>query len=270
MKNQATEMIVGEKINRCTFIKELPKNPSIVSRAKRGLFKCDCGKEFESQMAVIKSGKVMSCGCYAKEVNSIKNTIVYTAGELIGRLIFIKDTGIVSGGRSALFMCSCGKEFETRIQHVKKGLTKSCGCLTSKLLSEAGKLRDNSHNKKPQNVEQFLLLPDFTEADKHRFWSKVGFTANPDTCWNWNGSKRRKGYGRFSFTKDKRDVSLIATRVSYFLSNNEQPLDKCVLHKCDNPHCVNPKHLFLGTNKDNTIDMMNKGRHNNQYTISNL
>jgi hypothetical protein len=57
-----------------------------------------------------------------------------------------------------------------------------------------------------------------------------------------------------------------AKRGVFLCDCGEQPLDNCVLHSCDNPACVNPKHLSLGTYQDNTQDMMAKGRHENQYT----
>lgn len=77
-----------------------------------------------------------------------------------------------------------------------------------------------------------------------------------DSCWNWLGSKRGAGYAQCS---DKVHHSRIASRAVY-----EQccgPIkDAWVLHTCDNTLCVNPTHLFLGTPKDNTQDMMSKGR----------
>ena len=92
-----------------------------------------------------------------------------------------------------------------------------------------------------------------------RFWEKVNKT---DTCWNWTGSKRNKGYGAFVFARpDGKVVQGRAHRFSYEIHKEEIPKGLFVLHKCDNPACVNPDHLFLGTNQDNVDDMMRKGRH---------
>lgn len=80
-------------------------------------------------------------------------------------------------------------------------------------------------------------------------------------CWNWTGShhKEKPGflpYGLFSFQRK----NYLAHRFSYMINKGEIPKGLCVLHKCDNPKCVNPEHLSLGTHMDNTIDKMNKGR----------
>lgn len=89
-----------------------------------------------------------------------------------------------------------------------------------------------------------------TDADIARFWAKVEKSAG---CWEWT-SQRRNHYGLFSL--NSKPVS--AHRVSYFLEYGEY--DGLVLHKCDNPPCVRPDHLFIGTHQDNTDDMFEKGR----------
>jgi len=86
-----------------------------------------------------------------------------------------------------------------------------------------------------------------------RFWSKVKKT---DTCWLWTSNKTIFGYGQFSHNGQPR----AAHRVSWELTNGAIPKSLFVLHKCDNPPCVRPDHLFLGTHKDNMIDRNKKGR----------
>jgi hypothetical protein len=80
-----------------------------------------------------------------------------------------------------------------------------------------------------------------------------------DTCWIWLGKSFTKfGYGRFNFGKRKIEH---AHRSSFKLFKGTIPKGAMILHKCDNPKCVNPEHLFLGTAYDNAQDMINKRRH---------
>lgn len=105
-------------------------------------------------------------------------------------------------------------------------------------------------------------IPNLKESDIWRFWSKVTLLANPYKCWNWTATNTR-GYGRICIVPEKNhEVSVTATRLAYFLHYNVDPIGWAVLHKCDNPSCCNPHHLFLGTNKENTDDMHKKKRAN--------
>jgi len=82
-------------------------------------------------------------------------------------------------------------------------------------------------------------------------------------CWIWDKALDRQGYGTISIgilsNGTKRKVK--APRIMWELYHGENPGDMFVCHHCDNPSCVNPKHLFLGTHKDNQSDSVNKGRH---------
>jgi hypothetical protein len=88
-----------------------------------------------------------------------------------------------------------------------------------------------------------------------RFWKKVK-KGSPNECWEWSGSKNGDGYGRFSYGK----ITQYAHRVVWILKYNKIPKNIQVLHHCNNPSCVNPIHLFLGTQKDNMNDRDKKGR----------
>lgn len=92
-----------------------------------------------------------------------------------------------------------------------------------------------------------------------RFWSKVQKT---DSCWIWTASKRHKGYGAFVWaTEIGKVIQGRAHRFSYELHKGAIPEGMFCLHHCDNPACVNPDHLWLGTAADNNHDMVQKGRH---------
>lgn len=94
---------------------------------------------------------------------------------------------------------------------------------------------------------------------RKRFWSKAA-KGNPDECWEWTGGFDDHGYGKFCFTFARgKNTYLRAHRLSYFLTHGG-PLAEAVCHKCDNPKCVNPGHLFLGTRMDNNQDMVSKSR----------
>lgn len=90
-------------------------------------------------------------------------------------------------------------------------------------------------------------------APEIRFWEKVEFA---DDCWEWLAATNPYGYGAFSY----RGRGQAAHRVAWMLVNGPIPEGLCVLHKCDNPPCVKPDHLFLGTRGDNLHDAMKKGR----------
>lgn len=92
---------------------------------------------------------------------------------------------------------------------------------------------------------------------EERFWAKVQKT---DTCWLWTGATTG-GYGVLN--SGGVDAKIIrAPRLSYEIHNGPIVGDFDICHRCDNPACVRPDHLFLGTAKDNVADMMAKGRGN--------
>lgn len=82
----------------------------------------------------------------------------------------------------------------------------------------------------------------------------------PGACWPWIGYKNHKGYGRMMVRIGNKFASRNAHRVSYELFVGQIPDGAIICHECDNPSCVNPEHLFLGTPLANTQDMLLKGR----------
>jgi hypothetical protein len=101
-----------------------------------------------------------------------------------------------------------------------------------------------------------------TRPLEQRFWEKVDkdgpiMPHMTTPCWGWTSAKTKRGYGYFT---TKRGESKRTHRVSFEFTYGVIPQGMQVLHHCDNPNCVNPEHLFLGTNSDNVADKVKKGR----------
>lgn len=113
------------------------------------------------------------------------------------------------------------------------------------------------------------LGPVQANADQfvERFWGKVnedgptpGHIPAIGPCWVWTGCKNYFGYGWVHIRRPGFNM-VKAHRVAWQISFGDIPTNMLVLHKCDNPTCVNPEHLYLGTSLDNAQDRENKGRH---------
>lgn len=94
---------------------------------------------------------------------------------------------------------------------------------------------------------------------EERVWARVDKSGE---CWIWTGTRYRRGYGSIWVAGRHKPVH----RVVWELVNGPIPTDLQVCHHCDNPPCVRPDHLFLGTRSDNTIDCVRKGRHKSPWS----
>lgn len=128
----------------------------------------------------------------------------------------------------------CGREFTAAVRNKYGNKLKATFC----------SMRCRVQARYPEPVE--------------RFWERVS-KGGPDECWPWIAYRNDHGYGIMYWTGRRRRAS----HVAYLLAHGSIPAGLWVLHKCDNPACVNPAHLFPGNCKANNTDMMLKGRHSN-------
>lgn len=164
----------------------------------------------------------------------------------------------------------CGKSFSVFPSYVKNGRARTCskkcnGILRCTLISvpcshcgatvtrrkaEIQSHKRNFCSRKCRAIANILPLSE-------RLKLHTG-PQQPSGCIHWTG-KTKKGYGMIECLGKK---VLLAHRVAFEVANGSFDRSLCVLHKCDNPTCINPEHLFLGTQQDNVDDMISKGRKN--------
>lgn len=95
---------------------------------------------------------------------------------------------------------------------------------------------------------------------EERFWARADQSGGPDACWNWTGGLLSTGYGRVVVSTNGHESNVRAHRIAYELVKGPITGGLLVCHSCDNPRCVNPAHLWLGTHRDNGRDASIKGR----------
>src|SRR3990167_294843 len=148
------------------------------------------------------------------------------AGKKFGKLLVVEKVPTKEKNSKWKCICDCGKTIISARPAVI--IANSCGCLRN---------------------DSVYIKSD----PKKRFFEKVEKT---NTCWIWKGQIVPSAYGAFYI----HEKNTYAHRASWIIHFGDIPEGLFVCHKCDNPPCCNPEHLFLGTPKDNTHDMMKKGR----------
>lgn len=156
---------------------------------------------------------------------------VSLVGKVYTRLTVLHEASVkIRGRRAWRCKCICGEETTVITSKLNNGHTRSCGCLNGDAQKATGSAR--------------------RRALHDRFWEKVW--KSDDGCWEWTAYTDCFGYGCFGIGREARSVG--AHRISWELTYGTIPSGLWVLHRCDNPPCVRPDHLYLGTAADNSRD----------------
>ena len=162
---------------------------------------------------------------------------LHLEGKRFGRLLVLNREESTGDRRASRWVarCDCGTTVVVKGHYLTAGSTKSCGCLRrDKAAATARRVLANTAAK---------------------FWAGVDKSGGPDACWPWLGALNANGYGKVTWG----GRTEIASRVAWRLTHGADP-GHFACHRCDNPPCCNPAHLFDGTVQENTDDMISKGR----------
>jgi len=155
-------------------------------------------------------------------------------GKKFGRLlVYSLDKNNETKNSKWICSCECGNAVSVYRPSLISGKTQSCGCICS---------------------------PPTEIYEKERIKRFFDFIDKTESCWIWTGSKDKEGYGIFSLRTNK----VKAHRFSFELINGKIPSGYLMCHTCDNPSCVNPTHLYMGTPQQNAQDCGDRKRWGNK------
>lgn len=228
-----------------------------VHHTGRGCFKCGGEMHIASRVAwVLANGDVPDglCACHKCD-----NPMCVNPKHLFLGTIRENNEDRHRKGRSASTSFSEPKLLPEIIEKIREEYKAGEG---SSILGRRYGISRGTINRYVRDIVRprvFKGKPDLSESDLSRFWSNI---RKGEGCWEWIGSKLLRGlpYGTFTFTADGVRKTALAHRLSWMTVNGDIPNNLMVCHRCDNPLCINPDHLFLGTHSDNMKDMKEKGR----------
>lgn len=162
----------------------------------------------------------------------MSHNLIDLTGKIFGKLKVIQRKHANSRGNCMWeCICECGNFKDIESISLRRGQTKSCGCIWQP-----------SWDEYVLKLKKRILDNSEKEGD----------------CWIWKKKKNIYGYGETKI----RSKRFMAHRASYLAFKGDIPEGMYVCHTCDNPICVNPDHLWIGSHTDNVRDMMHKGRSN--------
>jgi hypothetical protein len=227
--------LTGKRFGNLIVIKEDGRN---ASNASTYMCQCDCGNIKERVVShYLNRGNTKSCGCLVRKKIIERNLKGKEdlRGKKFGRLLVLEESGKTGEKYTYRCQCDCGTIREKiAANSLKRGLTKSCGCLI--------------HEKTSYKNVRERIKENIVEVNG---------------CWEWQKRVARSGYAQIKYE----GITTIAHRLSYKVFIGEIPENLLILHKCDNKKCVNPNHLFIGTYSDNMKDMMIKERNKKQSNL---
>ncbi len=263
---------------------------SVQKWAARWKCLCDCGNFTVVLGSNLKAryGHTQSCGCLAKEGNNKSHERTGTREHKSWSQMLYRcraKTGHHFKYYASRRITVCDRWKKSFLNFVTdmgerpaghtldrinpKGNYEPSNCRWANKFTQA----QNKVRKKKKKIKTpctWREIPPISPKYVIRFWSKVDKTNGPDSCWFWTDTLNKDGYGKFHLPtgihwSQGRAHMFSVPRVAYKIAHGSIPNNRLICHTCDNPRCVNPKHLKLGTQFDNMQQMISRGRGNKAH-----